>query len=251
MFTFEMNNPVCAFIRRQQTGFVAGNKAVKVCLVEFDHQAYLDTLFAKLAVPLPNALTSAVAKRRADYLAGRYAAHQLLSLSGCNGTVNIGPDRLPVWPSGWNGSISHTSHWAIAVISPLQYRISLGVDIETSCTEIIREIATSFTNHHERALLSRSSLPIEIALLIVFSAKESLFKALFPQAQHIFGFEAAILCELNPQHNSFTFRLTQRLSPTLPAGYVVTGVYSLQGNKVITLVMVRMPSTLRPSLLRP
>lgn len=47
------------------------------------------------------------------------------------------------------------------------------------------EIAPAFTIEEERALLAGSGLPFETALAIVFSAKESLFKALYPQVRHL------------------------------------------------------------------
>ncbi|UNK28886.1 4'-phosphopantetheinyl transferase superfamily protein [Serratia plymuthica] len=237
MFTFETAFIASAFIRQQSTGFVTDVPAVTACLVEFDGRGYHNALFAQLSIPLPGVLSSAVAKRRADYLSGRYAARQLLMNAGCRDAVAVGPDRAPVWPAGWCGSISHTGKWAIAVLSPQHYRVNPGVDIERLQPEVMREIATTFTTPDERALLAKSPLPYETALLITFSAKESLFKALFPQVQHMFGFEAAWLCELNPQQNAFTLQLTRRLAPRLPAGYRVRGRYLVRDSEVITLIL--------------
>lgn len=70
----------------------------------------------QFSVSLPFELTSAVAKRRSEFLAGRLcAAHGLLSI-GADPEVGRA-DNLPVWPNGISGSISHTDGHAVADIS--------------------------------------------------------------------------------------------------------------------------------------
>lgn len=236
MFTFEQYITASGFISQQSTGFVSCHPEASVCLVGFDKSCYSDELFTQMSLPFPDILKSAVVKRRAEYLAGRYAARQLLQEVGCNGVVAAGPDRAPIWPTGWLGSISHTETWAIAILTPQHFSIGLGVDIETFRPEIMWEIATAFTTPDERDVLGASNLPFETALLICFSAKESLFKALYPLVQQIFGFEAARLCELDAHNNRFTMELTRQLTPNLRAGYRTTGHYLIGQDGVTTII---------------
>lgn len=237
MFTFEKTERFSAFIHQKKIGIVTDWPNVSVCLLEYDIQWYSDTLFNQLSIPFPKSLMPAVAKRRADYLSGRYAASLLLKQSGCHEVVLTGTDRAPVWPVGWRGSISHTGKWAIAVLTSDQSNLYLGVDIEELRPEVMLEIAPAFTIEEERALLAGSGLPFETALAIVFSAKESLFKALYPQVRHLFGFEAARLCEFNQQENRFTFELTRDLTPTLSVGYHAAGNYIFNKSEVTTLII--------------
>lgn len=237
MFTFEQHTTLSDFIRQQSTGVVSSHPEISVCLVAFDKSCYSDILFTQLSLPFPDMLKSAIAKRRAEYLAGRHAARQLLREAGYSGTVATGADRAPVWPIGCWGSISHTEKWAIAILTPHHSGLRLGVDIETFRPDIIRKIATTFTTADERDVLAASHLPYETALLIVFSAKESLFKALYPLVQHIFGFEAAKLCELDPHNNRFTLELTRQLAPGLCAGYRTTGHYFTGQDGVTTMIV--------------
>lgn len=237
MFTLKKTTTASAFICQQRTGVIALHPEVSFCLVAFDTACYSDALFTQLSIPFPDALKSAVTKRQADYLAGRCAASQLLKEAGCNDAVPMGSDRAPVWPPGWCGSISHTEKWAIAILAPYRSHIKLGVDIEKLRPEVMQEIAATFTTARERELLATSSLPYENALLIAFSAKESLFKALYPQVQHIFGFEAARLCELNTNNNRFTLELTMALAPNLNVGYRTDGYYLMREDNVITLIV--------------
>lgn len=142
-----------------------------------------------------------------------------------------------MWPEGWCGSISHTQKWAIAVIASSSLSVSLGVDIESSQPQIISEIATTFTSESERTFLAACGINYETALLITFSAKESLFKALYPQVKRFFGFEAARICELEQSESRFTLELTSPLAPGLGLGYRVTGQYSMEAFGVITMIV--------------
>lgn len=238
MFTFEQYITASNFICQQGIGFAKNYPEIRVCLVAFDKSCYSDTLFTQFALPFPDMLKSAVAKRRAEYLAGRYAARQLLQEVGYNGVVATGADRAPVWPIGWRGSISHTETWAIAILTPHHSSINLGVDIETFRPDIIREIATNFTTDDERDVLTISSLPFETTLLMAFSAKESLFKALYPLVHHIFDFEVAKLCELDSHNQRVTLELTRQLAPSLPTGYRTTGHYMIGQDGVTTMTVV-------------
>lgn len=82
------------------------------------YRCYSDMLFPQMSLSFPDMLRETVEKRRANYLAGRYAARQLLRDAGCNGAVNTGSDRAPIWPAGWVGSLNHTDKWVIAILAP-------------------------------------------------------------------------------------------------------------------------------------
>lgn len=238
MFIFEECITTSGFIRQQGIGFAKKYQEISVCLVEYDKSVYSDSLSVHFMLPFPDILKSAVTKRRAEYLAGRYAARQLLQEVGYNGVVATGADRAPIWPIGWRGSISHTETLAIAVLTPNYTSINLGVDIEIFRPYIIQEIANNFATDDECALLTANVLPFETMLHIVFSAKESLFKALYPLVHHIFDFEVAKLCEFDSHNQSFTLELTRQLSPSLSIGYRTTGHYMISQGSVITMVVV-------------
>src|SRR5690606_13013148 len=57
---------------------------------------------------LPAEIAAARPRRRAEYAAGRIAARAALRrLTGQAALIGMGPDRLPLWPKGTIGSISH------------------------------------------------------------------------------------------------------------------------------------------------
>ena len=70
----------------------------------------------------------------------------------------------------------------------------------------------------ERAIVAKhpeaNDLPAQI-----FCAKETLFKALYPVVQEVFGFDCAETVAL-PDANHIQLRLTKPLHPTLPEGSI-------------------------------
>lgn len=237
MFTITTHSSLqTPFILHEESGFVTDTPTMRVCLIHFDSHYYQDALFEILSVPFAPMLQSAMIKRRAEYLAGRYAAQTLLRQQGCHDAVTMEQSRAPKWPAGWCGSISHTDNHAIAVLTRQSAKLTPGVDIERRCPTVMNETAHIFTNLQERSLLYHCNTEYETALLITFSAKESLYKALYPQVLQMFSFNAATICELDVQRQRFCLQLTQTLSPSLPAGFELSGQYLFQGDDIITLI---------------
>ncbi|MDF7681594.1 enterobactin synthase subunit EntD [Enterobacteriaceae bacterium ESL0689] len=114
-------------------------------------------------------------KRQAEHLAGRIAAAHALQAVGETAIPAIGAQRQPLWPAPWYGSISHCGTCALAVVS----RWPSGIDIEHRFSPTLtKDLMESIVNAEEQLSLKRSGLPLEHALTLAFSAKESLFKAL-------------------------------------------------------------------------
>ncbi|HDT5516906.1 TPA: 4'-phosphopantetheinyl transferase superfamily protein [Klebsiella aerogenes] len=222
------------FIQHAECGYLRADPALKFCRVRFARSQLQDALFSQYAIPLPPSLTGAVAKRKAEYLAGRYCAHYLLRQSGCLEPVLIAADRAPIWPAGWRGSISHSEDIAIAVVSAEDDGLHPGVDIEHLQPEIMLESADMFVSRTEQAQLSCCGLDKEWALLLAFSAKESLFKALYPRVQQMFDFDAAAMVALDPANQRFTLRLNKTLSDAFPAGSQFSGEYYFSEGTVLT-----------------
>lgn len=127
---------------------------------------------------------------------------------------------------------------AVAVIAPQFTKISPGIDIERICTRGMLDTALIFTSETERAYLSNCELDYTLALLITFSAKESLYKALYPQVRNFFGFSAAQICYLNVDSHSFCVELTEELAPTLPKGHRTYGYYTIYDEHILTVTLV-------------
>lgn len=125
--------------------------------------------------------SKAVTKRRIEFCIGRAAAHSALSkINIKNFPVLKGDHNEPLWPKGVVGAISHSGELALAAVAHKREVVGIGMDIEmideTISEDIIKIICTpseaDWVNGRKERKLER--------LLMIFSAKESIFKAFFP-----------------------------------------------------------------------
>ncbi len=135
--------------------------------------------------PLPAQLRGAAPRRQRGFLAGRRAAALAL---GAGGTVGIGADGLPDWPAGWIGSITHTDDIAAAVVAPAAAAAIIGIDLE-------RIVAPALADELADLIAPEgltAANPRDVELTCAFSAKEALYKALFPRTRQFREFTAAL-----------------------------------------------------------
>lgn len=196
--------------------------------ITFDPATFTDADL--LWLPHHAQLANAGRKRKADHLAGRIAAAHALSDHTVPG---IGPSGEPLWPDGFSGSITHSGTQAMAVVTRDPPAI-IGIDCETILPENeAREIKDGIIDAQEESVLSHSGYPFALALTLVFSAKESLFKALFPQVQAWMGFDSARITQLDKE--TLTLALTRPLTG-FSEGTAFTLYWLHNGNGVITLL---------------
>ena len=227
------------FINKLQRFFIHG-ASVSVC--QFNQSLYHDTLFKQLNILCPDELSHAVSARRAEFLAGRYVAR--VAIYTCGGffasrvQVGIGENRCPLWPDGIVGTITHCADIAACAVLPViqNTRSYIGMDIEkVLATSVVREISSSICSVWEWQRLASLPFSTDVITTIIFSAKESLFKALYPYIGEYFGFECAQVKSVDP----YKQRIWLNLSPSLVAksGFrELECYYTLQSDFVITFV---------------
>jgi enterobactin synthetase component D len=113
----------------------------------------------------------------------------------------MGQDRIPIWPIGFTGSISHTDHLATAVVGRSSTVQWLGIDIERKIREVTAPLIQQICCDGDEltALVDAQPLSKEQALTVIFSAKESLYKAITPRDQRLLGFRDLRVYSLGPQ----------------------------------------------------
>lgn len=111
-----------------------------------------------------------------------------------------------------------------------------GIDIENLCPRIMFESTDMFTSFEEKNILLNSKLPYAIALLIVFSAKESLYKSIWNKVKRILDFKAAKIVALDDTQQSFTSTLTDSLTSALRSGSKFIGKYAFFKDTIITCI---------------
>ena len=132
----------------------------------------------------------AIAFRQTEYVHGRATASEALRAMGCPETdVPCGCDGAPVWPHGVVGSISHCRGLCMAVVaSALDFR-SIGIDVERIHDvrpDLWPDICTPAELLHLQSLTPAQATR---AAAVIFSAKESLYKAQWPVLGLALGFE--------------------------------------------------------------
>lgn len=181
-----------------------------------------------------------VAKRQAEYLAGRLCAREaLLRVTGTATVPTSGEDRAPQWPTGMVGSITHGSGWAGAVVGKCSDWSGLGLDIEqimpaSRAERLAAEILTP------AELFRLETLPAEQRaqrISLTFSLKESLFKALYPQVLQHFYFQDAELLSVDAD-NKARMRLLIDLHTDWPAGSELEGQFAEFDGYLLSLISI-------------
>lgn len=181
-----------------------------------------------------------VAKRQAEYLAGRLCAREaLLRVTGKAAVPTSGEDRAPQWPIGTVGSITHGSGWAGAVVGNSTDWRGLGLDIELIMPASRAErLAGEILAPAE--LFRLETLPSEQRaqrISLTFSLKESLFKALYPQVLQHFYFQDAELLSVDAD-NKVRMRLLIDLHADWPAGSELEGQFAEFDGYLLSLISI-------------
>ena len=208
--------------------------------VSYCGKNYKRELFQQHAIDFPSDLNSAVEKRCSEYLAGRLAAQQaVLNLTNQHLPILRNKDQTPLWPTGVIGSITHTSEHAIAVAALSKDHQAMGIDFENWIfPNIANEIASSIINSRESTLINQSGFEFNQGLTLIFSAKESLYKALYPSVGYLFGFEYAQMNQIDMKLGEFSISLQRDLNETYRKGWQTKGKFHNSDQSTLTFINI-------------
>ncbi|MGP5019069.1 4'-phosphopantetheinyl transferase family protein [Vreelandella alkaliphila] len=187
---------------------------------------------------LPLQLNAAAVKRKAEFIAGRVVAcDAICALEEKPVQLDIGGNREPIWPKGFVGSISHNDKCAVAVA---KYRepVLLGVDVENWMSqEQSVDLSGIIAGRAEVSLLKSLSLSYSQGLTILFSGKESLFKAIYPVSHRYFEFSDSKVVFWNEKYNYFVVELSSSVLDILRRNLVFKIFYNCEPGQVFTLAI--------------
>ncbi|GGP99880.1 4'-phosphopantetheinyl transferase family protein [Streptomyces roseolilacinus] len=181
-------------------------------------------------------VSRAVDKRRREFTTARWCARRALAGLGF-GPVPIprGERGAPVWPDRVVGSMTHCAGYRAAAVARDTDLRSLGIDAEDHLPlpdGVLRLVASEGERAH-LAELARTRPEVHWDRLL-FSAKESVYKAWFPLTRRWLGHEGAELTFATD--GTFAARLLE-YDPRVPAeGF--TGRWAVDGTLVVTAVTV-------------
>lgn len=208
----------------------------QIAIAELDPQ--LVTPGAGLYPEEDASVAQAVETRRKQFTAGRILARDAWQRLGVPAQPLLNDEqRVPRWPAGVVGTITHTQGWCAAAVAKSEHFAALGADVEAA-TALERGLWERICRPAERHLLESSAERAGILGKAFFSAKESIYKALYPSVRVFLDFQAMQI-ELEPvaegryrwraelQIDWGRFRRGQRFGPGvlgIDSSWIFTGI---------------------------
>jgi len=158
-------------------------------------EAFADPPGATLFPEEEAVIANAVEKRRREFTTARFCARAALAQLGLPAAPILpGLRGAPRWPAGVVGSITHCAGYRASAVARTQDLVTLGVDAEPHDVlpvGVLDMIALA----DERAGLTelRAAAPVVHWDRLLFSAKETVYKAWFPLTQRWLGYDEAVI----------------------------------------------------------
>lgn len=203
-------------------------------------QAHTETVEAALFPEEREHIVNAVTKRRAEFAAVRRCAREALRELGFPPVPILpGDQREPLWPEGVVGSMTHCRGYCAAAVARAADVQVLGIDAELHLPlpEGVLDLISLDTERARLAALAQlpgtGAGPVHWDR-VLFSAKESVYKAWFPMTHRWLGFEEADI-DLRPD-GTFAVTLLAAVSdaPDAPRGFA--GRWAVSGGLTATAV---------------
>jgi len=182
-------------------------------------------LLPALPLSIDDVLDSRRERRRQQFEAGRRAAARMLnSLGATEAVVGVGPLGSPLWPTGFAGSITHKHDLLAVAVARTGEASSIGIDIEAWVSDAVAgDIEQICLDAQEKALAAVAGVERAWFATVAFSAKEALYKCLFPTVGEFFDFSAARIVRIDAQSGALHLQLTRSLGSHWARGCVLEG----------------------------
>lgn len=183
-------------------------------------------------------VAKAVEKRRRELAWGRRCARDALRGLGVGGDPAIGRGERgePRWPADVVGSITHCAGYCAAAVAPPAVVGALGIDAETAGLlprRVWEMIATPADREALARAVGRRPGTYEVVL---FSAKESVYKAWYPMTGEWLGFQDADVV-VDPAAGTFRASLRVDTPPAVAAAWQgMQGRFAITASHVVTAV---------------
>jgi 4'-phosphopantetheinyl transferase EntD len=154
------------------------------------------------------AVAMAVAKRRREFTTARMCARAALEQFGVPpAPILTGERGEPLWPEGMVGSITHCDGYRACAVARSSEVVTVGIDAERNAA-LPDGLVGDIARPEELPWLRRfaAQAPEVHWDRLLFSAKESVYKAWFPLAGRWLGFEDAVIA-VDPRTGTFTAHL--------------------------------------------
>ncbi|MFC4589566.1 4'-phosphopantetheinyl transferase family protein [Sphaerisporangium corydalis] len=191
------------------------------------------------------AVEVAVDKRRREFTTARLCARRAMARLGLPPVPVVpGPRGEPGWPSGIVGSMTHCTGYRAAVLGRSARVATIGIDAEPNevLTQGVLEVISLPAERERLRELARRSEGVCWERLL-FSAKESVYKAWFPLTGLWLDFEEADL-SIGPDDGTFSARLLVP-GPVVDGSEVTafSGRWLVRDGLILTAIVLPAPAT--------
>lgn len=136
------------------------------------------------------AIATAVPSRQFEFATGRVLARKLLAEFGApDFALGRDDDRVPRWPDGFVGSISHSGSLCVAAVARASAFAGIGLDLEPDepvDSDIERVVCRDGEHDWVGAVTGDDR---GRRRRIVFSVKEAVYKAFYPRTREFWSFQ--------------------------------------------------------------
>ena len=179
-------------------------------------------------------------KRRAEFRLGRKCAHGALLRFGLEyEPILRNPEtREPCWPNSVWGSITHSAGFAAVAVGLKKEIKGVGIDLESFSKSVDFKIRRHVCVESELEWLE--SLPTKQAnraLRIIFSAKESIFKCIYPGTKTYLTFKDAAV-SVNDTEKNFSCIIFKSFPGIMQHCFTHHGRYSEMDKMLLTSVYI-------------
>ena len=191
-------------------------------------------------------IRQAVASRRQQFTAGRQLARRAWKALGRDAEPLLNDARrVPIWPAGLVGTITHTQTWCGAAVAFASEVSGLGADVEAS-TPLELPLWERVCRAEEQTFLNAQPEPLRGLLAkAVFSAKESIYKALYPAVRVFLDFHGMSIALTpagsEPDHGvSWTWQATLQVAwgPHAPGKRFGPGKLRVEHDHIVSAVVL-------------
>lgn len=205
--------------------------------------AVLDANSVPESVSIPSQLSHAVPGRQREYISGRICAREALQALGATILdIPIGQDGSPTWPPGFVGSITHSHGLVFAAVTSASHALGLGLDAERIMpAATARELLPLIASPHEYPRLAESCPDARMLTTILFSAKETVFKCLYPLTRRRLDFGDVKIDSIDAHAGRFSFSLNASVAEQLPPAGRPDGRIAVMGDFIHTGLVLPHP----------
>lgn len=185
-------------------------------------------------------VAAAVPARRREFAAARTCARTALGELGIEPVaIPPGQRREPRWPRDVVGSMTHCAGYCAAAVASDTDICAVGIDAEID-ERLPEGVLNSITTARERDMLRRLTRHDSTVCWdrVLFSAKESVYKAWYPFTRRWLGF-LDVEVDIEPDKAGFTVRLTTDESGVVRSRIRrLSGGWTVDGGFVLTAGVV-------------